>query len=605
MRLRLACKSFSAVGLSILRRRSVGRGRVARSGGSSRADGKAGGAGGSQTVATLTTPIASPHHRRRARRRRVAERTARDGRVAVLQPALRRPLPQKTKVWIGHDADYLYFAFQCDDPEPSGDQDLDHPPRQHLGRRLGRHQPRRARHRTALLSPDGQSERRAARHAEQRRRATKISRPTTCGTAPAGGTRRATPSRCACRCRPSASRAGPTCRWGSCSGGASAAPACRSSWPPLEPGKWVFEKHASLRVRRSAAAAHPRGHPVDDVSRGPSSATRRHAGAAPTTGRRRRQRQVRHHVDGHARRDGQSRLQPGRERRVPGRSQPALPDLLLGEASVLHGRRGHLHARRPGQRQQPAGRRPHAPHRRSGVRRQGDRQPRARDVRHADGARPGARATICPTGDPDTDKDRLFNIGRVQYSLGPSNYVGGARRRHRVRRRLQPRRRRGSVVARELDAARQRVRARFVVARSARRRVDDGHRRAGRLRVQHAPSQSHRLRRALRSATSRWTRRSSTASASRAGGATPSTTSIRRRPSAGCCKVAPFSFTQGGHDRERRRQRAAAGDGRAACSSPGRASSGSIGSTASSPGPASASTAAAGGCSAACSSIAG
>jgi hypothetical protein len=22
-------------------------------------------------------------------------------------------------VWVSHDADYLYFAFQCDDPDPS------------------------------------------------------------------------------------------------------------------------------------------------------------------------------------------------------------------------------------------------------------------------------------------------------------------------------------------------------------------------------------------------------------------------------------------------------------------------------------------------------
>jgi hypothetical protein len=29
-----------------------------------------------------------------------------------------------------------------------------------------------------------------------------------------------------------------------------------------------------------------------------------------------------------------------------------------------------------------------------------------------------------PSGDPDTGKDRLYNIGRAQYSLGPSNYVG-------------------------------------------------------------------------------------------------------------------------------------------------------------------------------------
>src|SRR5688572_19790991 len=30
-----------------------------------------------------------------------------------------------------------------------------------------------------------------------------------------------------------------------------------------------------------------------------------------------------------------------------------------------------------------------------------------------------------PAGDPDSGKDRLFNIARGQYSLGPSNYVGG------------------------------------------------------------------------------------------------------------------------------------------------------------------------------------
>ena len=29
-------------------------------------------------------------------------------------------IPQRTKVWIASDADYIYFAFQCDDPQPSG-----------------------------------------------------------------------------------------------------------------------------------------------------------------------------------------------------------------------------------------------------------------------------------------------------------------------------------------------------------------------------------------------------------------------------------------------------------------------------------------------------
>jgi hypothetical protein len=28
-------------------------------------------------------------------------------------------IAQQTRVWIAHDADYLYFAFQCDDPEPA------------------------------------------------------------------------------------------------------------------------------------------------------------------------------------------------------------------------------------------------------------------------------------------------------------------------------------------------------------------------------------------------------------------------------------------------------------------------------------------------------
>jgi hypothetical protein len=30
------------------------------------------------------------------------------------------PIPQTTTVWVSYDADYLYFAFKCDDPEPSG-----------------------------------------------------------------------------------------------------------------------------------------------------------------------------------------------------------------------------------------------------------------------------------------------------------------------------------------------------------------------------------------------------------------------------------------------------------------------------------------------------
>ena len=43
-----------------------------------------------------------------------------DGSVAVLQSRCTATrIPQATHVWIGYDARYLYFAFQCDDPEPA------------------------------------------------------------------------------------------------------------------------------------------------------------------------------------------------------------------------------------------------------------------------------------------------------------------------------------------------------------------------------------------------------------------------------------------------------------------------------------------------------
>ena len=55
-------------------------------------------------------------------------------------------------------------------------------------------------------------------------------------------------------------------------------------------------------------------------------------------------REVRHHLLGHRRGHDQPRLQPGGERRLPGRGQPALPALLLREAALLHGGAGHVRA---------------------------------------------------------------------------------------------------------------------------------------------------------------------------------------------------------------------------------------------------------------------
>ena len=66
---------------------------------------------------------------------------AEDGEWLSYNPLHGDSVPQQTTVWVGYDTDALYFAFRCDDPEPGRHQDVDHPPRQHLERRLGRPQP--------------------------------------------------------------------------------------------------------------------------------------------------------------------------------------------------------------------------------------------------------------------------------------------------------------------------------------------------------------------------------------------------------------------------------------------------------------------------------
>ena len=111
-----------------------------------------------------------------------------------------------------------------------------------------------------------------------------------------------------------------------------------ASWPEMPDGKWVFESNASDRVRRAAVTTSPR----DDSERhilgqpGPFGSLR----VEPDAGERRlrREREVWVDVRGHPRCDGESRLQSGGKRRLRGRGQPALPDLLQRKASVLHGR---------------------------------------------------------------------------------------------------------------------------------------------------------------------------------------------------------------------------------------------------------------------------
>ena len=128
-------------------------------------------------------------------------------------------VPQKTKVWIGHDTDYLYFAFQCDDPDPSAIKTS-------ITRRdniwnddwVG-------------LSLDALGTGQLSYHLMVNPNGVQLDMLNTvsggedqspdCIWDSAGRTmQKAMPPRCACRCRRFASKAVPTCIWGFCSGAA-------------------------------------------------------------------------------------------------------------------------------------------------------------------------------------------------------------------------------------------------------------------------------------------------------------------------------------------------------------------------------------------------
>ena len=239
-------------------------------------------------------------------------------------------LAQETEVRVVYDDRYLYFAFHCIDPEPAG-------VRTNISRRdnmwnddwvgfsldsVGNGQ----------TSYDHSSTRPASRATSSPRPArARTPRRTGCGTARqahAAGIRRrdaAAPHQ-----RPLQERRQ------------------RGDGHPLlatrEPSRHVRLLAADSRreelpraaggdgAPRPEAAAHPRARALHHLlgAAGPRD-TRRFRGR----GRRARRGplgQVRRDLGDHARRHHQPRLQPGRERRIPGRGEPALSPLLLREA---------------------------------------------------------------------------------------------------------------------------------------------------------------------------------------------------------------------------------------------------------------------------------
>ena len=171
------------------------------------------------------------------------------------------------------------------------------------------------------------------------------------------------------------------------------------SWPALAPGVWVFERHASLMFDRIEPRPGARAVAERDVFRAARRASRRRHGPAADGEREVGfSAQGRPHVDRHARCDGESGLQPGRERCVSSGSESALSDLLSEKRPFFMEGTGIFCAGRRRRRQQPAHGGSHAPHRRSELRRKGDRQRRPRHVRRPlGGGRLGENAIASST----------------------------------------------------------------------------------------------------------------------------------------------------------------------------------------------------------------
>ena len=188
-----------------------------------------------------------------------------------------------------------------------------------------------------------------------------------------------------------------------------------------------------------AAARRARRFPSVDLLRARRSARRRRRGRVSTAPRR-------SGFSGKvgltstitARRDRQPRLQPGRERRLPGRGQPALPGLLLGEAAVLHGgRRAVQPRRRRRRRRQHDLRGPHAAHRRSDCRRARSPARSGRTTSACSRAVDQAAGRDLEAGDPLDGRDKVFTIGRAQ--MTPARRAASPARCSRRRRKGRPR----------------------------------------------------------------------------------------------------------------------------------------------------------------------
>ena len=162
-------------------------------------------------------------------------------------------------------------------------------------------------------------------------------------------------------------------------------------------------------------------------------------------------------------------------------------------------------------------------------------------------------ATFLPEGDPGRPEGSdSSTCCACQYSLGPSNYVGALVVDAEFRRRIQPRRRRRPVVARDTDAAHQRLSC--WDPRRAHRTPAIRKRRASARRPATSTTRgklvAHRLRRALRSGLPDGHGVHQPRRHHERVGLRRNTASIPDKTKyPWLLRVSPFSFTQGGRDR--------------------------------------------------------
>ena len=332
-------------------------------------------------------------------------------------------VPQKTKVWIGHDTDYLYFAFQCDDPDPSAIKTS-------ITRRdniwsddwVG-------------ISLDALGTGQLSYHLMVNPNGVQLDMLNTVSGGEdqspdyiwdSAGRRNAQGYAVEMRVPLQTIRfkGGPDVHMGILFWRRVSRAGVSVAWPPLEPGKWVFEKHASLgfgdlrpRLIRELipSTTYARTEQRDAPSQWAGADNQGDVGLSGKYG-----------ITSTVTLDAtvnpdfsqveSDAFQVEVNQRFPTFFSEKRPFFMEGSGIFTLAGQGNdnsfqaaVHTRRI---VDPV----------FGAKVTGSLGRWAFGTLSALDQSPGHNL---PEGHPDTDKDRLFNIGRVQYSLGPSNYVGG------------------------------------------------------------------------------------------------------------------------------------------------------------------------------------